>query len=58
VLNSGLRRADLGDEAMDDAEFDWFAHYKWYTDMATLPTPPHYRLPQPKAFLSLFRLSL
>ncbi|KAF4213840.1 hypothetical protein CNMCM5878_009902 [Aspergillus fumigatiaffinis] len=54
-----LRQADLTDEATDDADVDWYQEYKQSAIMDKLPSLPRtdpYRLLQPKAFVSLFRL--
>jgi hypothetical protein len=59
ILYSGLRQADLTDEATDDADVDWYQEYKQSAIMDKLPSLPRtdpYRLLQPKAFVSLFRL--
>ncbi|KAH3002676.1 hypothetical protein KXV52_000701, partial [Aspergillus fumigatus] len=56
IFYSGLRRAGVLQEGGDDdSEVDWFPHYKELADQAALPSPPPYRLLQPKAFVSLFR---
>jgi hypothetical protein len=55
ILYSGLRRADLADEATGDADVDWFQEYKQSAIMAEIPRAPVCFL-QPKAFVRLFRL--
>ncbi|GIK00384.1 hypothetical protein Aspvir_004407 [Aspergillus viridinutans] len=52
ILYSGLRRLEIMDDAVDEA--DWFAEYQRYANMLKLPSPPPYQLLQPKAFVSLF----
>jgi hypothetical protein len=40
ILYSGLRRADLADEATGDADVDWFQEYKQSAIMAEIPRAP------------------
>jgi hypothetical protein len=57
IFYSGLQRAGVMQEGGDDdSKVNWFREYKQLTDQAMLPSPPPYRLLQPKAFMSLFRL--
>jgi hypothetical protein len=48
-----LLRPSRSEVANDAANADWFAEYKRIANMSELPTPPPYRLLQPKAFMSL-----
>ncbi|GFG14165.1 hypothetical protein IFM61392_08309 [Aspergillus lentulus] len=56
ILYSRIRRAGTILDRSDDGDVDWFHEYKQVATIAELPNRPPYKLLQPKAFLSLFRL--
>ncbi|KAF4183427.1 hypothetical protein CNMCM8927_004990 [Aspergillus lentulus] len=56
ILYSMIRRAGTILVGSDDGDVDWFHGYKQLATIAELPNRPPYKLLQPKAFVSLFRL--
>ncbi|GFF30514.1 hypothetical protein IFM61606_10550 [Aspergillus udagawae] len=57
ILYSSIKHAGAIDDSSNDSDIDWFAEYKQFTSQVVLLTLPPYHLLQPKAFVSLFRLS-